>query len=72
MAVARDLLNVRCKSCQAILPGSMRLANTPHSSLLLHHLGAMHPDEAKPYIKRMEHECIAKVLMELFEKMEQP
>jgi len=38
--------------------------------MLLHHLGADHLAEVKPYLKRMETECIDTVVMELFERLE--
>jgi hypothetical protein len=69
MPVSPDLLPVRCRLCQAILPGWLRLADSPHSALLLHHLGAMHPEEFRPYLQRMERECIETLVMELFERV---
>ena len=50
MAVSPDVLPVRCRLCQAILPGWLRLPDSPHSALLQHHLGAMHRDEFRPYL----------------------
>ena len=70
IAVLPDLLPVRCKLCQAILPGWFRLGDSPHSSLLMHHLSHRHPEAFRPYLHRMDHECIATVLMELFERVE--
>jgi len=37
--------------------------------MLLHHLGADHLVEAKPYLTRMETECIDTVVMDLFERI---
>jgi hypothetical protein len=70
MAVSPDLLPVRYRLCQAILPGWMRVLDSPHSSMLLHHLGAMHRDAFRSYSKRMETECIETVVIELFERVE--
>jgi hypothetical protein len=72
MAVSPYLLPLRCRLCQEILPGWLRLSDSPHSAILLHHLGAMHRDEFSPYLKRMETECIETVVMELFERVGQP
>jgi hypothetical protein len=52
-----------------VLPGWLRLPNCPNSTMLLHHLGAHHLVEVKPYLKRMETECIGTVVMELFERI---
>jgi hypothetical protein len=70
MAVSPNVLPVRCRLCQEILPGWLRLPDSPHSPLLLHHLGTMHRDAFRPYSKRMETECIETVVMELFERVE--
>jgi hypothetical protein len=72
MAVSRDVLPVRCKLCQDILPGWLRVLDSPHSSLLMHHLGNMHADEFRPYLKRMATEDFETVVMELFEKIDPP
>ena len=61
---------VRCRLCQVILPSWLRIPKAPHSVLLLHHWGTMHGDAFRPYSKRMETECIEKVVMELFERVE--
>jgi hypothetical protein len=42
----------------------------PNSAMLLHHLGADHLVEVKPYLTRMEVECIDTVVMELFERID--
>jgi hypothetical protein len=41
------------------------------SAMLLHHLGARHPDQAGPYLRRMERECIDAVLLEVYEVVEE-
>jgi hypothetical protein len=60
---------VYCTLCGTVLPGWLRLPNCPNSTILLHHLGAHHLVEVKPYLKRMETECIGTVVMELFERI---
>jgi hypothetical protein len=40
--------------------------------MLLHHLGAYHLVEAKPYLKRMETEDLDTVVMELFQRVKTP
>jgi len=56
-----------------IFPGGwFRLPNVPNSAMLLHHLGNDHLVEAKPYLKRMETEEIDEVVMELFERVDDP
>jgi len=63
--------HVRCKLCGVVFPGGwFRLPNVPNSAMLLHHLGADHLAEAKPYLKRMETECIDTVVMELFMRID--
>jgi hypothetical protein len=62
--------HVRCTLCGAVLPGWLPLPNVPDSSMLLHHLGNHHLAEAKPYLKRMETECIDTVVMKLFERID--
>jgi hypothetical protein len=44
----------------------------PEAAMLLHHLGADHLAEAKPYLACMEVECIDAVVMELFERVRTP
>jgi hypothetical protein len=39
--------------------------------MLLYHLGQHHLQEAGPYLRRMETECIDRVLVELFEVIEE-
>jgi len=40
--------------------------------MLLYHLRARHLGEVKPYLVRMETECIDTVVMELFERVRTP
>jgi hypothetical protein len=62
--------HVRCTLGGTVLPGWLRIPNVPNSAMLLHHLGAHHLVEVKPYLKRMEVECIDTVVMELFERID--
>lgn len=64
--------HVRCTLCGVVLPGWLRIPNVPNSAMLLHHLGADHLAEVKPYLKRMETECVDRVVMELFERVRTP
>jgi len=61
--------HVRCTLCGVVLPGWLPIPNVPNSAMLLYHLGTHHLAEAKPYLARMETECIDTVLMELFERV---
>ena len=62
--------HVRCKLCGVVFPGGwLPIPNRPEAAMLLHHLGAHHLLEAKPYLARMEKECIDTVIMELFERV---
>jgi hypothetical protein len=63
----------RCKLCDFVFPGGwFRIPNVPNSAMLLHHLGNDHLVEAKPYLVRMETQEIDEVVMELFERVEDP
>jgi hypothetical protein len=59
----------RCTLCQVVLAGWLPIPNRPEAFMLLYHLGAHHLAEAKPYLVRMERECIDTVVMELFERV---
>jgi hypothetical protein len=62
--------HVRCTLCGVVFPGGwLPIPNRPEAAMLLHHLAADHLVEAKPYLKRMERECIDTVVMELFEQV---
>jgi len=63
-------IHVRCRLCGYVLSGWLRIPNCPNSAMLLHHLGADHLAEVKPYLTRMETECIDTVVMELFERID--
>ena len=65
----RTLVNVRCRLCQAILPGWPPVQNRPDGAILLHHLSTHHPQEVKPSLQRMETEDIGPVAMEVFEQV---
>jgi hypothetical protein len=63
--------HVRCRDCQLILPGWLRVQNQPDAALLLHHLGVRHPTGAQAYLNRIGgHEDIDAVVMEAFERLE--
>ena len=64
--------HVRCTLCGVVLSGWLPIPNVPNSAMLLHHLGADHLSEVKPYLVRMETECIDTVLMELFVRVRTP
>ena len=64
--------HVRCTLCGLTLPGWRPIPQKPHTSMLLHHLGNHHLVEAQPYLTRMETECLDTVVMELFERLDQP
>lgn len=59
------LTHVRCTLCGTVLPGWLRIPDVPNSAMLLHHLV-----EVKPYLTRMEVECIDTVVMDLFERVD--
>lgn len=69
MAVSQNVLSVRCRSCQCLLPGWLRIPNVPNSTMLLHHLSQQHPKEVGPYLRRMATECIDTVVMEAFKRI---
>jgi hypothetical protein len=73
MGTSKPSRHVRCKLCGFVFPGGwLPIPNRPEASMLLYHLGAWHLAEAKPYLARMETECIDTVVMELFERVRTP
>jgi hypothetical protein len=62
----------RCRYCGHLLPAWLPVAKRPESSMLLHHLGDLHPEQAGPYLRRMEREPIDAVLMEVYELVDIP
>jgi hypothetical protein len=60
----------RCRFCGQILIAWLPAAQHPHGLLLLQHLADRHPGEAMPYLKRMETEGIATVVVEAYELIE--
>jgi hypothetical protein len=63
--------------CPDAAPGAAQevsgpVVQRPEAAMLLHHLGADHLAEAKPYLACMEVECIDAVVMELFERVRTP
>lgn len=61
----------RCRFCAATLNAWLPWAKAPNSALLLGHLGQQHMDQLRPYLARMETECIDTVVVELFEVVEE-
>jgi hypothetical protein len=57
----------RCRVCGTHLNAYLPWAKAPNSVPLLGHLGQQHLDQLRPYLTRMETECIDTVLRELFE-----
>jgi hypothetical protein len=55
-----------CRFCGHCLPAWLPVARRLDSAMLLHHLGR-HPEQAGPYLRRMETECIDQVLLEVYE-----
>jgi hypothetical protein len=53
------------------LPAWLPVAKRPEASMLLFHLGQQHMDQLRPYLWRMETECIDTVVVELFEVVEE-
>jgi hypothetical protein len=60
----------RCRSCGDVLPAWRPVAQPPDSAVRLHHLSQHHPDQAGPYLRRMETACIATVVVEAYEVVE--
>jgi hypothetical protein len=56
----------RCRVCGRVLPAWLAAAKRPDGAMLLHHLGDRHPDEVRPYLKRMETEDIATMAAEAY------
>jgi hypothetical protein len=63
-------IHVRCRFCEVVLPGWLRIDNKPNGAMLLNHLSAMHPAEVGPYLRRMTTEDIGTVAMEAYERVE--
>jgi hypothetical protein len=71
MTTPKPSRHVRCTLCGVVFPGGwLPIPDRPEASMLLYHLGADHLAEAKPYLARMETECIDTVVMELFERID--
>jgi hypothetical protein len=60
----------RCRYCGRDLHAWLAAATRPNAPLLLDHLAARHPGEAMPYLKSMETEGIAPVVLEAYERIE--
>jgi hypothetical protein len=61
----------RCHYCGTHLNAWLPWAKAPNSALLLGHLRQQHIDQIGPYLQRMETECIDRVLLDLFEVVEE-
>jgi hypothetical protein len=72
MTTLKPSRHARCTLCGFVLAGWLPIPNRPEASMLLYHLGAHHLAEAKPYLARMDKECIDTVVMELFERVDEP
>jgi uncharacterized membrane protein len=46
----RQDIQLRCRYCQAILPGWQRIDNKPNGTMRLNHLSMMHPNEVGSYL----------------------
>lgn len=62
----------RCRYCGAHLNAYLPWAKAPNSALLLGHLGQQHLAQFRPYLARMETECIATVVVGAFEVVATP
>jgi hypothetical protein len=61
----------RCRYCGTCLNAYLPWAKAPNTALLLGHLAQQHMDQLRPYLQRMETECIATVAAEAFEVVEE-
>jgi hypothetical protein len=52
----------RCRFCGTHLNAYLPWAKAPNSALLLGHLAQQHMNQFRPYLKRMETECIDTIL----------
>jgi hypothetical protein len=61
----------RCHVCGRVLPAWLPVFKKPNGAMLLHHLGAMHPDQVGLYLARMHTtEDITPVAAEAYEVVE--
>lgn len=64
---------LKCRYCGRTLPAWLPVAKRPESSMLLYHLAQDHLEELRPYLQRLETECIDTILTtELYELVEAP
>ena len=61
--------HVRCTLCGLVLPGWLVIMDTPDVAMLLHHLSGRHRGGFRSHLERMRTECLASVVMELFERL---
>jgi hypothetical protein len=62
----------RCRFCGTHLNTYLPWAKAPNSALLLGHLAQQHMDQLRPYLARVETECIDRVVLELFDVVATP
>jgi len=61
----------RCRFCGLELSAWLPWAKAPNGALLLGHLSQQHMDQLRPYLRRMESECIDTVVVEAYEVVEE-
>jgi hypothetical protein len=61
----------RCRFCGTHLNAWLPWAKAPNGALLLSHLAQQHMDQLRPYLKRMEVECIDRVVVEAYKVVEE-
>jgi hypothetical protein len=62
----------RCRACGRVFNAWLPAAQRPNGALLLNHLADRHRAEARPYLRRMETEDIDAVVVEAYERIEDP
>jgi hypothetical protein len=62
--------HVRCRHCDAVLPGWLPWAKRPHATLLMGYLQLRHPEAFRPLLARMATEPIDRVVMEAFARVQ--
>jgi len=64
--------HVRCRHCDAVLPGRLPWAKAPHATLLMAHLQYRHPEDFRPLLQRMATEDLDVVVMEACARVKRP
>jgi hypothetical protein len=57
--------------CGHVFNAWLPVAKRPNGVMLLYHLGQQHPDELKPYLKRMRTEDFGMVAAEAYEVVDE-